>query len=191
MTNKEMYKRAFSALHASGEFVEVNTMKKAKPVRLKRVAVLCAAVIFVLALASVAYAADVGGIQRQIQIWVDGDETDAILTVNHEGVYTVILDPANPNGGQVVQEGGGLAIDSMGNTRPLNEDEILEYLDTPDVRCKEDGSIWVSYREQHMNITDMFDENGVCHVMLDNGEETLYITVNRDGGYSVSTKAYK
>ena len=53
-----------------------------------RLAAACAAAVLTMGLASAAYAADVGGIQRSIQIWVNGDQTDAVLDVR-DSSYTV------------------------------------------------------------------------------------------------------
>ena len=70
MTDKERYKRTFSLLRASQEdFMEVKAMNdnvRILPVR--KLAALCAAVVLVVAMATVAYAADVGGIQRAVQV---------------------------------------------------------------------------------------------------------------------------
>ena len=52
-----------------------------------RLAAACAAAVLTMGLASAAYAADVGGIQRSIQIWVNGDQTDAVLDVR-DSSYT-------------------------------------------------------------------------------------------------------
>lgn len=187
MTNKEKYKRAFSALHASGEFKEVTAMKTSRHIRMKRVAVLCAAVIFVLAMASVAYAADVGGIQREIQIWIKGDQTDAVMEIT-DGNYTITYEEAD--GTQRILQGGGVSVDGFGNVSPMGEQDVLDFLDMPDVKFNEDGTVWVYYHDQALDITDSFDEDGVCHVMLKDGGKTLYVTVNSDGSFSVSDSAY-
>ena len=42
----------------------------------------------VLALSGAAYAADFGGIQRTVQIWFHGEQTDAVMTI-HPDEYTV------------------------------------------------------------------------------------------------------
>ena len=36
-----------------------------------------------------AYAANVGGIQRTVQIWLHGDQTQATLDVSNDGTYTM------------------------------------------------------------------------------------------------------
>lgn len=71
----------------------------------------------------------------------------------------------------------------------MAEDELLDNLMAPDVEYKEDGSIWVYWFEQKIDITDKF-ENGVCYVKLVNGEETLYMTVKYQNGYATSPDKY-
>ena len=68
MTNREKYKRAFSALPASREFsLEVETMKTTvKHHRLRAAAVLAAACVLLVGSVSAVYTADVGGIQRTV-----------------------------------------------------------------------------------------------------------------------------
>ena len=64
------------------------TEQKTKRPALRRAATLGLAAALVLALGSVAYASDLGGIQRTVQLWLNGEMTDATLTVN-EGSYTL------------------------------------------------------------------------------------------------------
>lgn len=68
MNNKERYQRAFSPLHASKDFLtEVQPMKQTHH-SLRRGLTLCAAVIALLTMATVCYAADVGGIRQIVQV---------------------------------------------------------------------------------------------------------------------------
>lgn len=53
------------------------------------------------------YAANVGGIQRTIQLWIHGDQTDATLDVKEDGSYN--LNYSDENGNTVEQGGGGVA----------------------------------------------------------------------------------
>ena len=185
MTDKERYKRTFSALRASQlEFKEEMTMNKTKILPVRRLVSLCAAALMIAAMASVAYAADVGGIRRAVQVWIHGDQTNAVLEVK-EGSYTLKNDQ-----GETVQAGGGVAIDIFGRERPLSEEEILDHLDTPEVEYKEDGTVWVYYRGQTLEITDLF-QDGVCYVQLKDGDEVRYLTVQYQEGYSVSTHGYR
>ena len=54
---------------------------------------------------------------------------------------------------------------------------------------KDDGTVWVYYYDQKIDVTDLF-EDGVCYVKLVNGDETLYMTIEYENGYSVSSDKY-
>ena len=193
MTNKERYKRAFAALHASEKAAEELTtetggLKKINGgKRLSKAAAVALAAALLLALATAGYAADVGGIRRTVQIWLRGDLTDAVLEVQTDGSYTLRYEDAE--GLTHEQEGGGVAIDIFGRERPLTEDEIMESLNAPSVDCREDGRVWVYYLDQSIDITDKIDENGVCYVQLKDGSHTLYMTVKcyADGSCGYAT----
>ena len=174
MTNKEKYQRAFGTLHASHEFLmEARNMNNQKRHSHRRMLSLCAAVMLVLAMAAVCYAENVGGIQREIQLWIHGDQTDAVIEIE-DGSYTLTYDDAE---GLHERGGGGVAIDFFGRERPLTEEELLEQLSMPEVEYREDGTVWAYYLDQSLEITDLFDENGVCFVQLKSGENTQYLSL--------------
>ena len=188
MTNHERYQRAFSTLHPSRQWnMEGTKMEQAKKRYLPRAVLVCAAVVLALALAATAYAADVGGIQRTIQIWMHGDQTDAVLNVEG-GEYSLTY--TDESGEKHEQFGGGKAFDMFGRERDITEEEILEHLDMPDVEYPGDGSVWVYYRNQKIEITDDFDDDGICYVKVADGEKTFYVTVKYEEGYSFSTKKF-
>ena len=187
MTNKEKYKRTFSALHASGHFLEVKPMKTAKTTRIPRLVAACTAIIVLFSLSCVAYAADIGGIQRNIQLWLHGEQTDAVLEIQN-GTYTLSYEDSD--GQTHIREGGGISIDAWGNEQPITEEDILEHLNAPEVSYEEDGSVWVYYYGQEIEITDLFDEDGVCYVQLKNDSEIIYVTVKFKGGFAYSTKKF-
>ena len=167
MTEKERFQRAFAPLHASPDtMTEVMKMteRKTKRPALRRAATIGLAAALVLALGSVAYASDLGGIQRTVQLWLNGEMTDATLTVN-EGSYD-------------------------GTARALTEEEMLEHLNAPEVEEREDGTVTVYYLDQKLDVTDKFDEDGVCYVQLEGGEKTIYMTIKRGNGYATSTTKY-
>jgi len=99
------------------------------------------------------------------------------------------MDYLDSEGNPVEQGGGGIAINDDGSERPLTESEILNHLDDPDVRYEDDGSVWIYYYDQKINITDKFDEN-VCYAKLSNGKETLYMTIKYQNGWSTSPNKY-
>ena len=187
MTNKERYQRAFSTLHASGDFMEVKTMDKKSSRRyIPRLAAVCAAVALTLAMATAAYAADVGGIKRTVQVWLHGELTNATLDIRGDE-YT--LDYTDSLGQVQERGGGGIVIGPDGSERPMTEEEFMEQLDMPEVEYGEDGSVTVWWRGQKLDITDRF-ENGVCYVQLRDGGETLYLTVKYDDSYAASPHSY-
>ena len=183
MTNKQRYQRAFSVLHASeSDLMEVKDMKRTKKISVSRLVAACAAVVMVTGLTSVAYAADVGGIQRTVQIWLHGEQTTAVLDIQGTS-YTVTV-------GEVSTGGGGVAIDDNGNERPLTEEEIMEQLNAPNVEYRDDGTVWVCYRGEEIEITDRFDEDGICYVQIKTDEGALYLTVKYNDGFASSPHSY-
>lgn len=188
MTSKQRYQRAFSALHASEDcLMEVKAMKRTKKINVSRLAAACVAAVMVTALACAAYAADVGGIQRNIQLWINGDQTDAVLDIQGTG-YTVSYQDKDG----VAHEfgGGGVAIDDDGAERPLTEAEIMEHLDGPEVEYRADGSVWVCYHGGETEITDRFDADGVCYVQVKTDDGVLYLTVKQGNGFASSPHSY-
>lgn len=188
MTNKQWYQRTFSVRHASEAcLMEVKAMQHTKRHYMPRLVAACAAVVLVMALACVAYAADVGGIQRSIQLWINGEQTDVVLDI-HGTSYTATYEDQNGISHEI--GGGGVAIDNDGNERPLTEDEILDHLDSPNVQYRDDGTVWVCYRSEAVEITDHFDADGVCYVQLKADDGTLYLTVKYHGGFASSPHSY-
>ncbi len=188
MTNKQWYQRTFSALHASEScLAEVKAMKRTRKIFGSRLAAACLAAVMLTGLAAVAYAADVGGIRRAIQLWINGDQTDAVLDIR--GIeYTVTYQ--DQDGASHELGGGGVAIEDDGSERPLAEDEILEHLDSPEVEYREDGTMWVCYHGEETEITDRFDGDGICYVQLRTDGGTLYLTVKNNGGFASSPHGY-
>ncbi len=190
MTNKEKYKQAFSVLHSPGEMAtEVENMVNRKKSRSFRGA--AAAVITCLLVAggsSVVYAADIGGIQRAIQLWIEGDRTDVTFEYDPDGTYSMSYQ--TEEGDEKVLCGGGVALEDDGSERPLTESELLEHLNMPEVGYEEDGTVWVYYYDQKIDITDRF-QDGVCYVKVSNGEETLYMTIQYQNGWCTSPYKYE
>ena len=155
-----------------------------KTIHFRRITGLILAACLVFTLAVTAYAADIGGIRRIIQIWLYGEHTTAVLDIQ-DGQYTL-----TDEDGSFMMGGGGVAIEPDGSERPLSEEEILEHLDQPEVEHREDGSIWVYYRGQKIEITDRFDDDGICYLELRDGEDVLYATIERSGGMATSPVEY-
>lgn len=193
MNNQEKFKNTFDKLHASPDVItEVLNMteeKKVIPIWKKyftsKVAVALAALVILAGSGTAVYAMDVGGIQRIVQIWIHGDQTDATFSVE-DGSYS--LQYTDENGNEVSQGGGGVAFDGD-EERALTEEEMLEYLSMPDVEYEDDGTVWIYYLNQKMEITDKF-EDGYCFVKLEADGKVKYVTVKYQDGYAVSEDKY-
>lgn len=190
MTNKEKYKQAFAVLHPSGEIsLEVERMAiMSRKARLRTAAAAVTACLLVAGGNGMVYAADLGGIQRTIQLWIEGDQTTANFEMDADGNYTISI--PNEDGSVKEMGGGGVAYEADGTERPLTESEILESLDAPDVVYEDDGTVWVYNRGQKIDITDRF-EDGICYVKLSDGDETLYLTVKYQDGWAMSPHKYQ
>lgn len=145
-----------------------------------------AALVLLIGSGSAAYAKDLGGIQRKVQLWIRGDQTDAVLTVE-EGSYVLTYEDADGNEQQMA--GGGVAIEADGTERPATEEELWEQMNAPDVSYEENGRVVVYYLNQELDITDQF-EDGICYVQLNAGEETTYLTIKYQDGYAMSSHGY-
>ena len=136
MTNKEKYQRAFSVLHASDEFrMEVNPMKQKTRKAMPRLVAICAAVILVIGMSTIAYAADVGGIQRTIQIWLHGEQTDAVLDIQN-GEYSLTYEGEDGASHEIAGGEKNIAVYLIANERavPFYEkcgmkraDDVMKY----------------------------------------------------------------
>ncbi len=188
MTNRDRYKQAFAAIPISDDFsLEALHMKKISQKRvLSRVAAIAAACVLLFGGAATAYAADLGGIQRTVQIWLHGEMTQAAITFDGSGSYEGSY--LDENGQEKEFGGGGVAFEDDGTARPLTEEELMEELNSPQMYTQE-GRTMISWKNQVLDITDKF-ENGVCYVLLEDGEERLYLTAREGGGFASSPSKY-
>lgn len=189
MTNKEKYQNAFSTLHASDKiFLEVKTMENRKKTYLvKKTLAACAAVAVIFGSMSAAYAADLGGIREKFTVWLHGEQTEVTIIDKNNGSFSYTYTDEEGN----IQErgGGGIAIDENGNETPLPAKEVLNDAFGEEVDIDNNGIIWLYYKDKKINITDLFDEDGICKVAVERDGETAYFTVkNKDNGYEMMTE---
>lgn len=187
MTNKERYKQAFSALHPSGRFsLEVEEMariqKKHKTNMTIAAAIACAVII---GIPGTVYAADIGGIQEKLSIWLYGEKTQVDVTENDGGGYTFTYEH---NGETEQVGGGGVIIGVDGTETRMDAGEVAEGMSrSASVEEDQEGRIWVYYYDQKSDITDLFDQNR-CLISLSHDDEPVYLEITRenDGFYSYS-----
>lgn len=189
MNNKERYKQAFSALQTSGQLsMEVEKMteiqKKHKKNMIAAAAVACSVII---GGSGTAYAADIGGIQEKVYIWLHGVQTEADIVENGEGGYTIRYERDGEEQG--VSAFGGVSIDSDGTQTWLSADELVEAMnESADVDEDADGKVWVYYYDKKADVTDLFDDEGICRVKMAHEGKVIYLEIERGeyGGYSYS-----
>ena len=190
MKANEKMRAAFAPLHASPDtLTEVMKMTEQKNKNiLRRGVTLALAAVLVLALGSVAYASDLGGIQRTLQVWRYGELTSVAITAR-EGSYEYSYTDAN---GEVQYGGGGgVAFDTVtGEARPLTEEELTDHLTAPEVSYSEDGSVKLYYGSQSVDITGSFNEEGVSYIRLERDDGPLYMTIRYQDGYATSPHKY-
>ncbi len=185
MTNKEKYKEAFSVLHASRDIsLEVENMANKKRKYKMNLAVAAAAACIIIGGSATAYAADVGGIQKIFSAWIRGEKIEVSMKDNgDENGYTFSY---NTDGTEVTWGGGGVSLDADGNEEKLSAQDIMdEYSDMPQVDTDDAGRVWIYLQEQSADITDLFDEKGICRVAVSHGNVTHYVKITRekDGSY--------
>ena len=189
MTNKEKYKQAFSVVKPSGKIdMEAERMNRKKRSSWKpaAAALLCCALLAGGGIT--AYANDIGGIQRSIQVWIHGDQTDAVFEYDQkEG--TASLDYTDAKGDKAHRVVGGAAFEADGTQRPATEEELWDELNAPDVEYRDDGTVWLYYFDKNMEITDMF-KDGVCYIQLIKDGKPLYLTIKYKNGYGASPHKY-
>lgn len=184
MTNKEKYKEAFSVLQASdSKSLEVEKMIKLKRKHKMNIAAAVAVGCIVLGGSVSAYAADVGGIKTKLSAWIHGSEVAVDVTDNGDGSYYYTY---NENGKEIEGGGGGVCMDGDGTERPLSAQEIFETMsEAPNVDTDEDGNVWVYYYDQKFDITNLFNEDNVCRIVLTHEDKKVYVkvTADQDGSY--------
>ncbi len=191
MTNKEKYQRTFSVLHASEFDLEETAMNKRKGIRIsKRVTAVCAAAAIVAAMSIGAYATDIGGIQKKVNIWLNGEQTEAVVDIKQsEDMTEYELKYTDESGEEKEIHGGGVAMDGFGRQRALTEEELMEHIGSaqPTLDHGDDGSVWVYYKDYKENITDKLDENGCGKCELEFDDAFIYIEIDPNGDETIST----
>lgn len=188
MTEKELYRKTFDEVAASGmrklEVCDIMNNVRVHKIPKKTSAVLVAAVLFVVGVVG-AYAADIGGFRHTVQLWLYGEQVE-ITVSGVDGSYQI-----EDSDGEVIQSGGGIAIEPNGSERPLTEDEIMEELGhaQPMINVV-DGKMTLYFEDQIIDISEKF-EDGICRIELpDRNGMTLYVTVRDDGALSASNDGF-
>lgn len=185
MKNAEKIKRAFDALQPSRDFsMEVEEMTAKKRPLSKALASVCVAAALVIAGATAAYAADLAGFRQALSLWIQGEQRNGVMEQVGEGEFVFIDEDGREN----IYRG---TIDDGSGERPMTMDEMLhneEMEAHPFFEEKENGSVWMYYKEQKVDITEQFENGNTAFVTLDDGGKTLYFTVRweEDGSFGAN-----
>lgn len=189
MTNKDRYKQAFSALHPSRTIeLEEIPMKHTTHRILRPLAAVAATVVLLCGCVTVAYAANIGGIRTTIQSWFQGGTADMDVVEKAPGEYEFQI---HQNGQTHTMGGGGVEYDMFGNEKPLSAEDVAQTLS--EMICqKDDGSIWLYYKNYAIDITEYMTEDGCKLLLDDNGEKQYYdISAVENGGCGYSRSPNK
>lgn len=188
MTNKERYKQAFSTLHASAQLWEVEEMAQCKKKRMATgIAAAIAACIIIIGGSGTAYAADIGGIQEKLSMWLHATKTEVEVTDNEDGGYTIHYE--TEEGMTEVQWASGVTIETNGSMSWLPAEELIDIANQHAiVETDENGDVRVYYYDQALNITGLFDDSGICRIVLLHDGTPVWLKVTReaDGSYPYS-----
>ena len=174
MTNKERYKQAFSALPSSQQFhLEEAEMTQIHKKHKKNMAVAAAiACAVIIGGSGTVYAADIGGIQEKLSIWLYGKQTEVDVTENENGGYTFTYDRGNGTEGMSAY--GGVSFNADGSQTWLSADELADQINnSATVEKDADGKVWVYYYDQKQDITDQLVNSNVCHITMTHEGKTI------------------
>lgn len=62
-------------------------------------------------------------------------------------------------------------------------------ISSPDTVYNDDGTVWLYYMEQEIELTDKFVDE-VCYLELEMEGETKYVTVKYQNGFAISADGY-
>lgn len=185
--DQDLYRRAFSPLHCTGEIrLEDKPMKKTHSLAY---AFASAAAVFVLGAGSICYAADIGGFRTLLSGWVQGEKTNVEAVSNSDTGYEFYKEGES----ELFLGGGGVAYKNDKEVR-LSAQEVLD-MNASYVDKEEDGTIILYDKNFKADITDLFKNNKAK--VAENGiywditlhEESMEYQTKRDGD-PFDAKAY-
>lgn len=172
MTDRERYRRAFSAIQPSAALLEGMTMEKTNRNRLpaRRLLVLCTVLVLIISVFSVAYATDLGG----FRIWVNGKLQSGAIDQSKDGSITWTSED-----GTYVVDGGYIVLPD-GSERPITAEELMEEYRNNPVLYTDKGVI-VAYQDQRYDITEEMQRNNRAVVEFEiNGEAVSWVVTRID-----------
>lgn len=191
-SNEERYKKSFDNLHLSGDFssrlkgsLEKEREDK-KVVNLFSAGKIAAAIaICSLACGTACYAADVGGIRTNFNLWTNGSSREIEVQDNGDGSYTYYDENGKEYGF------GGVSYGPGGEEVPMSAEDLVNLMNNDGtLEFTEDDKVIFHYRNISEDVTDKI-EDGELHVHLeDPSNPYTYFSFSEiipNGSYSLTT----
>ena len=191
-SNEERYKKSFDNLHLSGDFssrLEGSLEKERedkKVVSLFSAGKIAAAVaICSLTCGTACYAADVGGIRTNFNIWFNGTNQDIEVQDNGDGSYTWTDETGHEYGF------GGITVDEDGTEHTMTPDEYFGMMNNDgSLEFESDGTVIFHYHNLSVDVTDMIEDGKLALHVEDPSNAYTYFSftdITSNGAYACST----
>lgn len=173
--DKEQYKRTFNVIKPKTGFTwdeHLATKKVTKHPVSKQALAICVALIAVICGSSIAYAANIGGFRDVVNIWIGDRYVESSIEESGKGQFTV----TTPDGNSFIA--GGVSDDG----EPVTGEDVIEYLEGPDVFRDDNGRIWFYDKDYRQDITEDIAD-GETRIIREYGDREKYIviTIAEDG----------
>ncbi len=191
-SNEERYRKSFDNLHLSGDFSSrlSESLEKGredkKVVNLFSAGKIAAAIaICSLACGTACYAADVGGIRTNFNIWINGTNHDIEVQDDGNGGYSYTDENGHEYGF------GGVSYGPGGEEVPMSAEELVGLMNNDGtLEFTEDGKVIFHYRNLSEDVTDRI-EDGELHVHLEDPSNPYtyfdFSEIIPNGSYSLET----
>ena len=191
-SNEERYKKSFDNLHLSGDFSSRLSESLEKEREDKKVVnlfsagkIAAAVAICTLACGTACYAADVGGIRTNFNLWINGSNHEIEVQDDGNGGYTYYDEDGNEYGF------GGVSYGPFGEETPLSAEELVGFMNNDGtLEFTDDGRIIFHYRNISEDVTDLI-EDGELYIHLEDPSNPFtyfdFSEIVPNGGYSCST----
>ena len=193
MNNSERYKAGFDNLHLSDDFrtrLSERLEKEREDEKVKNISfwnisrVAAAIAVCTIACGSVCYAADVGGIRTNIQLWINGKNENVEVTDMGDGSYTWTDQNGEEHGF------GGFTATDDGEVTAISVDEMASYMNNSAELEFENGKILFHYHNLSEDVTDLISSDGKFYIHVDDpANPNTYFEfeeIKPEGTYSVN-----
>jgi len=191
-SNSDRYKKSFDNLHLSGDFSSRLSASLEKEREDKKVVnffsagkIAAAITICTLACGTACYAADVGGIRTNFNMWINGENREIEIEDNGDGSFTYYDEDGHEYGF------GGVALGPFGQEEALSAEELVDMMNNEaNLEFTEDDRVIFHYRNISEDVTDLIVDGNLYVHLEDPTNPYTYFNFTEiipNGSYSCST----